>query len=273
MKKGGCAMARPIKYDSSALPGADDRQPRTSNRAHIIVLLSFLVSLILIIASGLAAQETERAPKEKVHQSEDDSGDMNNHLLQNSDSGPLVVPVYPRGYKTEDAPISTDLRDNYIILEDGSALSVADWILGGLNKGDVGIGMTDYQNRLFLGQVARAAVGMDEDLVRHSYVNIRPTVTFRPPPKPGMAMQTLGAVAGLIQNAIFSGTPTGWHPAKTGGAFSPLVKTGGDAAHLFELQFHEAIMHTAGDLRESGTMQIMIKEAQDAQASDSSSKP
>ena len=174
--------------------------------------------------------------------------------------GPLIVPVFPRGSKTGDAPVSTDLRDSYILLEDGSALSVADWILGSLNKDKAGAAMSDYENRLFLGQVARAMVGMDEDLVHHSFVNVRPTVKFAPPPPPGAAMQALQGVVNLVGGAIFSGTPEGWHPAKTGGAFSQLQHSGGDAAILFEEQFSGAMLHSVQDIRDTGTFQNMLDE-------------
>lgn len=173
--------------------------------------------------------------------------------------GPLVVPVFPRGRrKIEDLPVSTDLRDSYILLEDGSALSVADWILGSLNKDKAGASMSDYENRLFLGQVARAMVGMDEKLVNHSYVYTQPTVSYKPTPPPGPAMQALQGVVSLIGGAIFSGTPEGWHPAKTGGAFSPLQRSGGDAAILFEGQFSGAMLHSVQDIRDTGIYQIML---------------
>ena len=175
--------------------------------------------------------------------------------------GPLVVPVFPRGRKKiEDLPVSTDLRDSYVLLEDGSALSVADWILGSLDKDKSGAAMSDYENRLFLGQVARAMVGMDEKLVNHSYVYTRPTVSFNPPPPPGPAMQALQGVVSLIGGAVFSGTPEGWHPAKTGGGFSPLQHSGGDAAILFEGQFSGAMLHSVQDIRDAGVYQIMLEE-------------
>ena len=174
--------------------------------------------------------------------------------------GPLIVPVFPRQLKKQEKPVSTDLRDSYIILEDGSALSVADWILGSLTKNNTGVGMSDYENRLFLGQVARAMVGMNENLVHHSFVHVRPTTSFLPPAPPGKAMQALQGFVGLVGGVIFAGTPEGWHPAKTGGAFSPLQRSGGDAAILFEGQFSGAMLHSVEDIRDAGIYQIMVDE-------------
>ncbi|MCJ9427440.1 hypothetical protein [Kordiimonas marina] len=82
-----------------------------------------------------------------------------------SQSSPLVVPVYPLHSKKGALPKGADLRDSYVVLKDGSVMSVADWILGALKSDQGGVGMSDYENRLFLGQVARALVGQDEKLV------------------------------------------------------------------------------------------------------------
>jgi len=250
-------MARPLKYGRSFAKDGDKGQAGLLNPARLLILLSFALSLAVLIAVGLTADDGNDAETNQ-------GGSLSNRVVPpktNPTSGsPLVVPVYPRGTKMKGSPISTDLRDNYIILEDGSALSMADWILGSLKKDASGIAMTDYENRLFLGQVARAAVGLDEGLVHHSYVNVAPTVTFRAPPPPGAAIQTLQAVLGVI----LPGTSKGWHPAKTGGAFSPMMKSGGGGAILFEGQFHNTLMHTASEFKELGTMRIMLKEAEKA---------
>ena len=227
----------------------------------------FASLLLLLLAGfgGVAAQESvEDAPQpEATSVQKDGQRSVKDPEVPNVLSGlngPLVVPVFPRGFKNKDLPASTDLRDSYIMMEDGSALSVADWILGGLTKNDTGAGMSDYQNRLFLGQVARAMVGMDEKLVNHSFIYTRPTVSFRPPPKPGQAMQTLQTIVGAVAGVILPGTPEGWHPAKTGGAFSQLQQSGGDAAILFEGQFSGAMLHSVQDIRDTGVYQIMLDE-------------
>lgn len=104
---------------------------------------------------------------------------------------PLNVPVYPR-FKPENRPVDIEgLRDSYIVLEDGAVLSLADWVLGSLRKSETGVGMSDYQNRLFLGQVARAAVGMKQDLIYRSYRDAGPLRSFVPhrPSQPAQVAQ------------------------------------------------------------------------------------
>jgi len=238
----------------------------------IAILVGFIVSLLFLIAAGFAGAEAQQpAPKpEGDDQADKQPAETEPAVIAPYNfGGPLVVPVFPRGSLAPDAPVSTDMRDSYILLEDGSVLSVADWILGSLNKDRAGVGMTDYENRLFLGQVARAMVGMDEKLVNHSYIYTRPTVTYKAPPPPGGAMQVLQGVVGLIGGAIFSGTPEGWHPAKSGGAFSPLQRSGGDAAILFEGQFSGAMLLSVEDIRDAGIYQIMLDDARKEAADDS----
>lgn len=104
---------------------------------------------------------------------------------------PLNVPVYPR-FQPENRPVDIEsLRDSYIVLEDGAVLSLADWVLGSLKKSETGAGMSDYQNRLFLGQVARAAVGMKQDLIYRSYRDAGPLRSFVPhrPSQPAQVAQ------------------------------------------------------------------------------------
>lgn len=251
-------MARHIENDSKCKGRTESgglSAPSINRLLAILSTVSLAISLLLLVAAGASAQES----------ADDESG---RDSEETATTAPLVVPVYPRGTKTEDAPIGTDLQDSYIIMKDGSALSVADWILGSLKKDSAGADMSDYESRLFLGQVARAMVGMDETLVRQNYVYLAPTVGYRPPPPPKGAMRALQAVTGLITSALLPGTPSDWHPAKSGGAFSPMMKSGGDAAILFEEQFHNALMQTAGDFKEQGTMRIMLEEAQRKQSVD-----
>jgi hypothetical protein len=69
---------------------------------------------------------------------------------------PLRVPVYPkRDSKDRPLPDGADLRDQYILLDDGSVISMADWVLGALNKSDIDRNLSDLERRLFLGEVAR----------------------------------------------------------------------------------------------------------------------
>lgn len=210
-----------------------------------LVVISFLASLIFIVAGLFPAL----------------SNDEEEAVSYTPPRGPLTVPVYPRGNQETPAGKSTDLRDSYIILEDGSVLTMADWVLGSLNKDKAGIGMSDFENRMFLGQVARAAVGMEENLVNRSLVHAKPTLAYKAVPAPKGMEKVALSLASLVVGAILPGTPEGYDPAKSGGAFSPTMRTGGgDITTLSDEWLNEAIMHTAGELKQSGTMQIMLSE-------------
>ncbi len=216
-----------------------------------LIILSFVTSIIMLVAAAMPAfanDETETPLKEVQYE---------------APKGPLSVPVFPRGTNSEKKlPEGADLRDSYIVLEDGSVLSAADWIIGSLKKDQSGVGMSDYENRLFLGQVARAAVGLDENLVNRSLVHASPTLAFKAAPAPkGMEAVAL-SLASLVVNAILPGTPEGYDPAKAGGAFSSTMKARGDSTLLFDDWFNESMNQTVAEFKESGTMQIMRNEQQ-----------
>jgi hypothetical protein len=252
---------------SALEPAGKDTSGINMTPARILLLLSFVASLILLLAVGLGGARADdgapSSPPKLVAKSVKPLTDKNNMVLKGA---PLVVPVYPRGMldkhksKAEDFQFGSDLQDSYIIMQDGSVLSVADWILGGLKKNQVGAGMTDYESRLFLGQVARAMAGLDENMVHQDLLYKRPEIAFASAPPPGIAMQTLQSVVGLVVNMILPGTPEGWHPAKTGGAFSPLMKSGGNAAIQFENQFQGAMMWSVQDIRDAGIYRTMLDE-------------
>jgi len=217
-----------------------------------LLMLSFVSSILILIVLAFSS----RAMASDASSDKADTG-----LSVPSSTANLIVPVYPRASDEKASlPEGADLRDSYIIMEDGSALSVADWILGGLNKDKAGADMSDYESRLFLGQVARAAAGMDEQLVNRSLVNTRPTLSYKAPVKPGPAMQALESVVGLVVNTIIPGRPYDWDASKSGGAFNHLMKTGNTGTANFENFFEEAMMWTAQDFKTLGTMQIMAKE-------------
>lgn len=213
--------------------------------SNYIVVLSFVLSVIIVTVSGFAdAADTEGDSEEQASQPQ----------------GPLVVPIYPEFQKddkeeTPKLPEGADLRDSYIVLEDGSVLSVADWILGSLNKNNTGVGMSDYQNRLFLGQVARAMAGMDENLITRNVVNTGPAIPYTEP-ELAAPLQVLKA----LKNILFPEMPKNWSPATSGGGFTRNRWQEGHATVLFERQMSDAVESNSGDLWESGTMQNMLKE-------------
>ena len=242
----------------------------SQTRLKTLVLICFLVSLTLLIAGSLSsnsaaandASENEEkgagVPLAEIPLTERQKSET--PIEYTAPKGPITVPVYPRGAENAELPKSTDLRDSYIVMKDGSVLSVADWILGSLKKDQAGIGMTDYENRLFLGQVARAAVGMDENMIKRSLIHTQPTATYRPAPALSPAMQVLQSAVSLVKNAILPGRPYDWDPATSGGGFNRTLKVKGDSTYLFDRQFTDAMEHTNFDLRESGIMQNMIRD-------------
>lgn len=170
----------------------------------------------------------------------------------------LVVPIFPR-LKNEDAIKSVeDLKDAYVVLEDGAVISVADWILGSLDKSKVGAGMSDYENRLFLGQVARAVAGLDQDLVYRSFEDAGPPAPFVPhnPPVP------LQVAQGLL-SMVIPGLGPGWKPTIPDPKLTSITDRRSGGTGQFHEQFHEALQQSNGEFLNNGTMRTMLKDAED----------
>lgn len=178
-----------------------------------------------------------------------------NAHAQQSES-PLNVPVYP-GFKKENRPVDIEsLRDSYIVLEDGAVLSLADWVLGSLKKPDVGVGMSDYQNRLFLGQVARAAVGMKQDLVYRSFEDAGPLRSFVPhtPPKP------LQLAQGLLSNFI-PALRANWSSEISGKPdLTDYTERGLSASIHFDNQFSDSLFQTTEQFSYQQRLETMLEE-------------
>lgn len=212
----------------------------------LFVLISFILLVTIVAMMGMKG----------VHASE---GDSDEELRQ--PKGPLVVPIYPMfredtGEEARKLPEGADFRDSYIVLEDGSVMSVADWILGSLTKNDTGVGMSDYQSRLFLGQVARSMAGMNEDLINRSLTHSGPAIPYTEGDPLPMPLEILKG----LKNMLFPEMPKNWSPATAGGGFSRNRWQEGHAAVLFERQMSEAMFRNSGDLWESGTMQNMLRD-------------
>ncbi len=213
--------------------------------AHYIALRLALIVFSVVSTQAVAAQSENAKPREEA-----------------SDI-PLQVQVVPRALlkraaqelKTEEDFFKA-LGNTYIIMKDGSVLSSSDWILGSLKKDRSGALMTNYESRLFLGQTARAALGLDETLVHQNYVNTGELVSFDNRPRISGPMQ---AAQGLFKMLV-PGRNREWHGAKAGGSFSPTMKTGQTGNVLFEEQFNESIMWTAEEFKEIGTMRIMLND-------------
>jgi len=169
---------------------------------------------------------------------------------------PLNVPVYPR-FKPENRPIDVEgLRDSYIVLEDGAVLSLADWVLGSLKKSETGIGMSDYQNRLFLGQVARAAAGMKQDLIYRSYQDAGPLRSFVPhrPSQPAQAAQ------GFLSYFVPAFRPN-WTPKTSGKpTLSKDLDRGLYNSIHFDVQFADSLRQTTERFSYPARLQSMLDE-------------
>ncbi len=192
---------------------------------------------------------------------------------------PLVVPIFPRSDEDnkkpsldsdKKMPAGADLRDSYIVMEDGSVISMADWVLGGLSKNSTGVGMSDYQNRLFLGQVARAMAGQGEDLIYRSVVDAGPARRYHPGPKQSLASQLGQFVLAQFVPGLFFDMPD-YDPSKMGGGFDPRERTAGEGAIQFDGQFHDAYDLSNGEFHERGTMMNMLRDYEKADAAENDS--
>lgn len=179
-----------------------------------------------------------------------------NGVVAQSQEQPLNVPVFPR-FNSKAQPVDIDsLRDSYIVLEDGAVLSLADWVLGSLSKSETGVGMSDYENRLFLGQVARAAVGMKQDLVYRSFKDAGPLRSY----VPHMPSKPLQAAQALLSNFIPALSPN-WSPRVSG---KPEIGNDQDRGLYnsihFDGQFEDSLNQTRELFSYQGRLAIMLQE-------------
>ncbi|WP_262696173.1 hypothetical protein [Kordiimonas aquimaris] len=194
-------------------------------------------------------------------------GQTSDPLFQ-SESSALTIPVYPR-FKLKQLPATIDnLKDTYIVLDDGSVLSLADWVLGSVTKSNTGAGMTDYQNRLFLGQAARAAVGLSGDLIYRSFQDAGTAIPFtahRPP-------EAWQAVQGILSTVIPGLAPSSrgydkgfqWAPvapvrASQVGYANNVEQRSSGGAILFDDQFFSALQQTRGEFMERGRIMDIVE--------------
>ncbi|UTW54403.1 hypothetical protein [Kordiimonas sp. SCSIO 12610] len=193
------------------------------------IIRKLLSGFALICLSGLwldlnAHQATDDAGAVQTDQVKDSADPLGQDTNPNTEK-PLNVPVYPKGSERKQTLSNiTDLQDQYILLNDGSVISMADWILGALNKTDLNREMTDLERRLFLGEVAR-------NMLREGRVlGVRPAIPLKPNsqdtenyqgPESGKASAGFGLFADdapfllkpppvpLVDNGILNGPPIG----------------------------------------------------------------
>ncbi len=207
-----------------------------------IVLISIFLLLTFATIGAVTAQQV--ASEEPATSREEQS----DHL---------VVPVFPRLKKDDAIKSVEDLKDAYVVLEDGAVVSMADWVLGSLNKSNVGAGMSDYENRMFLGQVARAVAGLDQDLVYRSFEDAGPPVPYVPY-NPPAAVQ---AVQGLLANFIPALGPN-WSTEIPDPKLTGITDRRSGGTNQFEEQFNEALNQSNADLFYVGTVRTMLKDAE-----------
>lgn len=232
----------------TATMGAKSMRERQAGRITTGIVILALVTSFAILVAAIA----------KPALSQESQGEV---------TSPLVVPIFPRSDddkkkpsldSNKKMPAGADLRDSYIVMEDGSVLSMADWVLGGLSKNSTGVGMSDYQNRLFLGQVARAMAGQSEDLIYRSVVDAGPPRRYHPGPKQSLASQLTQFVIGQFVPGLFFDMPD-YDPSKMGGGFDPRRRTAGEGAIQFDGQFYDAYELSNGEFHERGTMMNMLR--------------
>jgi len=238
-------------------------------RRLVVMIIALVLSVAILLAALVNGAYAQAEAKPQAETQEAPEPQMTKETFPD---GPLVVPVFPRLREkkapSDDSepklPAGDALNGSYIILEDGSMLTMGDWIKGSLTKGQTGAGMSDYQNRLFLGQVARAMAGMDENMVSRSVVSVGPPVPF----KPNTISKPMQMIPGVFRMIVPGTDGYEWDPATSGGGFDRRVATAGGAAVQFEGQFGAALAQTAEEFQETGTMLNMLEAYKKKQAQD-----
>lgn len=215
-------------------------------RASLCLSIIAFSSLIVALTFGAFAQEAQTAR---------DTAAETQQVQTQAGSDHLIVPIFPKYVEKQSLEDIESLKDNYIVLEDGAIISVADWLLGSMNKASTGLGMSDYENRLFLGQVARAAAGLDEDLVYRSFENAGPPRPYVPhtPPAP------LQAAQGFLSYFVPALRP-GWKPVVPEVTLARSVSHSTDGTILFNRQFQDALSQSTADLVYFGKITNMLED-------------
>lgn len=216
---------------------------QSSHFAFVVRLFVLMCFTVPTTIGAVAQDQPETAPETEASES----------------NAPLIVPIYPRFDKEKALKSIEDLRDAYIVMDDGAVVSMADWVLGSLKKSDVGAGMSDYQTRLFLGQVARAVAGLEQDLVYRSFEDAGPPRSY----VPHTPSETLQATQGILSMFIPALAP-GWKPVVPEPTLANDVAGDNGGTLLFDRQFKDAVYQSSRDLIESGRLQNMLKEAEKA---------
>lgn len=182
-----------------------------------------------------------------------DTSETDTSIQGQQADGPLVVPVVPRLEPGDLPPTVESLKDSYVVMDDGSVITLADWVLGALSKSSPRAGMSDYENRLFLGQVARAAMGLPQDMIHRSHTDPgapRPFVPHTPP-------APLQAAQGLLAMVIPALAPN-WSPVVPEPGLSDIANRGNGGTIQFDAQFSEAMFLVNEDFIYEGRLRNMM---------------
>lgn len=231
-----------------------DLQNKMNAKEHRSTVLSVFAFFVLLLAVSFSAW----AQADSVSGADQKSEEQSSQDATVTSDDHLIVPIFPRGQKPKNTEDLSSLKDSYIVMQDGSVLSVADWVLGSLNKSNIRAGMSDYENRLFLGQVARAAAGLDEEMVLHSFRHAGPPRDYTPHTPP----EVLQIAQGYLSMLIPALSPN-WTPAVDSNApkLGNGLERGFTGTILFENQFSDALNQTAEEFSYNGTIFTMLKEA------------
>jgi len=238
----------------------------------VVTIKRLLNSLAIICLSGLlfdtvvnSAAYGQTNDKQEI----ENAGDASTKPpLQNEK--PLNVPVYPKGSALKKAPSDiTDLHEQYILLNDGSVITMADWILGALKTSDLNREMSDLDRRLFLGEVARNMMKEGRILGVRPAVPVKPEILDdenyderAPKPPAGIFANRLPFLfkapqAPIIDNGILNGPVIGRFNDITG--TSDPAEINGGKIRLLPDAYETAFDHLREDWQRRGTYLLMLE--------------
>jgi hypothetical protein len=225
-------------------------------------------ALVLLGVTYAPAWAQEDAPETGADKQKSTSANP-----QGSSQKLLNVPVYPRGSQSS-KPLSDidDLHDQYILLNDGSVISMADWVLGALRKSDLNREMSDLDRRLFMGEVAR-------NMIREGRIlGVRPAVPIKPEaedeekyqePEAGQPSSGFGLFSDktayllkpppspLIDNGVLNGPPIGLFNDVSG--TSDPAEINGGKIRLLPDEFETFLDFHRHEWQEQGTYLNMLE--------------
>ena len=184
-----------------------------SKRVNSVGLFTRRLACIVTILGGLTAPSSVLYAQDAQNNqsAETKKADGEDTKREKSDTGTqiLTVPVAPRQRGEGEVPYKSrveldmvkpkvtrpdlqqdlvpsdlvlELRSTYIVTSDGDVISLADWALSALERSELGVDMMEAERDVFLGNLARAALGQGP--VSGSTGDLNLAKPFGPPPSP-----------------------------------------------------------------------------------------